>query len=114
MQHDGYWYIGTEVGTKLTPKALDEIYKEMELLQTELVGAEELEMVRNYCLGNMLNMIDGAFAIMDTLKPFFLEDLKEDVLQKLVHTIQHITPLEIQILAKKYLNRADWLQVTVG
>jgi zinc protease len=114
MQHDGYWYIGTEVGTKLTQKALDEIYKEMELLQTEFVGEQELEMVRNYCLGNMLNMIDGAFAIMDTVKPFFLEDLKEDVLQKLVHTIQHITPAEIQNLAKKYLNQADWLQVTVG
>jgi predicted Zn-dependent peptidase len=51
---------------------------------------------------------------MDTVKPFFLEDLKEDVLQKLVHTIRHITPEEIQFLAKKYLKREDWLQVTVG
>jgi zinc protease len=114
MQHDGYWYIGTEVGTKFAAKTLEEIYKEMQLLQTELVDAAELEMVRNYCLGNMLNMIDGAFAVMDAVKPFFLEDLQDDVLQKLVDTIRHITPETIQILARKYLKREDWLQVTVG
>ena len=114
MHHDGYFYISSEVGNRFVKKALTEIYLEMEKMQNEPVSAEELKMVQNYLLGNMLNMVDGPFAVSDVIKSFITEGVELSHFQQFVEKIRSITPQEIQALAQKYFNREDMFEVIVG
>ena len=114
MHHDGYFYISSEVGNRFVKKALTEIYFEMEKMQNEPVSAEELKMVQNYLLGNMLNMVDGPFAVSDVVKSFITEGVDLSHFQQFVEKIRSITPQEIQALAQKYFRREDMFEVIVG
>ena len=114
MHHDGYFYISSEVGNRFVKKALTEIYLEMEKMQNEPVSAEELKMVQNYLLGNMLNMVDGPFAVSDVVKSFITEGVELSHFQQFVEKVRSITPQEIQALAQKYFNREDMFEVIVG
>ena len=114
MHHDGYFYISSEVGNRFVKKALTEIYFEMEKMQNEPVSAEELKMVQNYLLGNMLNMVDGPFAVSDVVKSFITEGVDLSHFQQFVEKIRSITPQEIQALAQKYFKREDMFEVIVG
>lgn len=114
MRFDGYFYVGTEVGNELVDKSLHEIYHEFEVLQNELVEDEELKMVKNYLLGNLLTMVDGAFNISEVIKTQTIENLSEDYFSQLVKNIKEITAKDIQRLAQQYLNKGDMWEVIVG
>ncbi|MDA3929081.1 MAG: pitrilysin family protein, partial [Prolixibacteraceae bacterium] len=68
MPNAAYLTISTEVGCDVTKAALKEIYFEIERLQTELVGEDELSVVRNYLLGENLRSFDGVFAMASSLR----------------------------------------------
>jgi zinc protease len=114
MHHDGYFYISSEVGNQFVKKAVTEIYRELEILQNELVKPEELKMVQNYLLGNMLNMIDGPFSVSDVVRSIITEGVPLDHFTELVETIENITPQDLQNLAQKYFNKEDMFEVIVG
>lgn len=114
MLYDGYFYVGTEVGSEFAAPTLREIYAEMQRLQQELVGAEEMEMVRNYLLGSLLTNLDGAFNISEVVKTFTIEGLPLQVFEDLVDTIKTITPEALRLLAQKYFNREKMWEVVVG
>jgi zinc protease len=112
--YDGYFYISTEVGNEFTQATLDEIYKEIDLLQTELVSAKELKMVKNYLLGNMLNLVDGPFNISDLYKVYITEGLDYQSFAHLVKTIKDIKATEIRTLAQRYFQKKDFFEVVAG
>src|SRR5258708_39385012 len=68
LMHDGIFYISTEVGEKVCNNALEEIYKELNIIRKELIKEEELSLVKNYLMGNYLKSIDGPFALSDKFK----------------------------------------------
>jgi zinc protease len=114
MHHDGYFYISSEVGNQFVKKAVTEIYRELEILQNDLVKPEELKMVQNYLLGNMLNMIDGPFSVSDIVRSFVTEGVPLDQFTDLVETIKSITPQDLRDLAQKYFKREEMFEVIVG
>ncbi len=114
MQRDGCFYIGTEVGNEFVESTKEEIYKELNILQNELVGEQELKMVRNYLLGNLLTMLDGPFNTGEILKTMVLDELSRQDFDNLVNTIKYISAEEIQMVAKKYFNRENLWEVVVG
>ena len=114
MHHDGYFYIGSEVGNDVVEKTLKEIYKEMDIMTNELVGNEELSMVKNYLLGNMLNMVDGPFAIGDVVRTFITEGLPFEAWESFVEKIRTIEAPEIRDLAQRYFKKEDFFEVIVG
>ena len=64
----GYKVISTEVGQKYCQKTIDEIYKEIRILQSVPVKKEEMDVVRNYMSGEMVRMFDGPFALAESFK----------------------------------------------
>ena len=114
MRDDGCFYIGTEVSNEFVEATKEEIYKEIQLLQNNLVKEQELQMVRNYLLGNLLTMLDGPFNIGEVIKTLVMEDLPKESFSDLVHTIKTISPIEIQALAQKYFRPEDLWEVVVG
>jgi predicted Zn-dependent peptidase len=113
LLYDGYFYIGTEVGTDFVEPTLREIYKEMERLQNRVVGKDELAMVRNYLLGNLLTNLDGPFNVAEVLKTFVTEGLPLSAFEALVKAIKTVTPQELKALARKYFAKEKMWEVVV-
>lgn len=111
---DGYIYIETEVATGTEQKAIEEIYKQMDILQNEAVDDEELQMVKNYLLGNFLNLIDGPLNVMSFLRSLELDFADKRHFENFIQEILTINAQTIMNLAKKYLVRNSMLEVIVG
>lgn len=110
FQETGYFLIATEVGKEVKDATLVEIQHEILRLQEELVDENELELVKNYLLGQLLKSADGPYSLIDLymgLEPYGME---MDFYNNSIHTIQKITPERIRELAKQYLN---WNEMTI-
>ncbi|NTD99169.1 insulinase family protein [Agrobacterium tumefaciens] len=114
LQDAGYLFIATEVGAEVCADALIEIYKEIELLKNDLVGEEELTLVKNYMLGSMLGSLENVFSHADKFKNIHLFGLGYDYYENYIKKVKSITAEEIRTLAIKYLNKEDFTEVVVG
>jgi zinc protease len=96
--------ISSECNSNLTPLVKEEIIKEIEILQRELVSEEELNTAKNYMLGNMLRNFDGAFNISDRLKSSLELGTKEPdtYFQSYFKAIHEIEADEIKTIANNY------------
>lgn len=112
--HDGYFYIASDVGNAFVKKAIKEIYIELQKLIDTPVSDAELQMVRSYLLGNMLQLIDGPMNVSEVISGYVSEKLPFDTLELFVSYLKNITPHDIQRLAAKYLNPKDLTEITVG
>ena len=110
----GFKVISTEVSKKNCQKTVDEIYKEIRLLQSFPVENEEMIVVRNYMSGEMLRMFDGPFALADSFKSAWEFGLDNSYYNRLAEKIKTIDPDEIIELAQTYYNIDELYEVTVG
>ena len=93
---------------------MNEIYKEIKLLQTKLVNKQELETVCNYILGQFLRSVDGPFALADKFKSIWEFDLDYTYFDTYFNAIKSVTPNEIRDLANKYLQQNELIECVVG
>ncbi|MFI5150104.1 MAG: M16 family metallopeptidase [Bacteroidia bacterium] len=113
LKQAGYFFISTEVGVDVCKAALTEIYKEMARLRADLIPAEELDLVRNYMLGTFIRSADGPFALADKFKGIYDYSLDYAYYQNYVKTIRTITSEDLRILANKYLQEEDMVELVV-
>lgn len=114
MKYDGYFYISTDTSHSLVEKAKTEIFREIKILQDQLIDPIEHKMVKNYLLGNLLSMMDGPFNTMDVVKTYISEDIDLNHFDQLVEYIQNFNAEDIRTLANKYLNEDQLWEITVG
>jgi len=110
----GYKVISTEVGKKHLQKSIDEIYKEIKLLQTTAISTEELDLVRNVMSGEMLRMFDGPFALSESFRSAWEFGLDNSYYYRLAEKIRTIDPDEIKALANTYYAIDDLYEITAG
>ena len=106
--------ISTEVGTEVTQQSLNEIRKELLKLMNEPIGADELQLVKNYLSGSYLGFFDGVFKQSDTFRSALNINRKMSYFSDLLETIQIVTPQRLQNLANNWLQPDDMLTVLVG
>jgi predicted Zn-dependent peptidase len=114
MNKTGYFVIVTEVGKEVLDKTLHEIKFELERLQNEPVPEDELDLVKNYMLGQLLKSADGPYAMLDMYNGVDMYDLNLDFYDRAIRQIKEITPARIRELAQQYLNFEDFLIITAG
>jgi zinc protease len=114
LHHGGYFFISTEVGVDVCQSALNEIYFEIEKLQTEQIPNDELELVKNYMLGNFLRSVDGPFAMADRFKGIMEYGLDYSYFEKYIHTIKNTNAKQLQELANTYLQKSSLTELVVG
>lgn len=114
LKNTNYFTIVTDVATEVANDAVKEIYIEIEKLRTDLVTHEELDRVRNYMAGEMLNLFDGPFAQSDSFRSLNDHGLEFDFYNELLHTIWHITDEQIRELARKYFQHDMLYEVIAG
>ena len=114
LNHSGYFMIGTDVKKELTNQAIEEIYKEIKLLNSELVTEDELETVRNYMLGSFVSSIDSPFSLADKFKAIHYQGLNYGFYKSFFETVSTISPEEILQISQKYLQPDSLINCIVG
>jgi len=110
----GYKVIGAEVGKKYRNRALEEIYREISILQTQPVERKELDVARNYMSGEMVRMFDGPFAIAESFRAAWEFGLDNNYYYTLANRIKTIEPDEITVLARTYYKIEDLYEIAAG
>jgi predicted Zn-dependent peptidase len=110
---DGCLYICTDVDPENTRSTLQEIYHQMNILQQERMLPAELEMVKNYIIGNILNMLDGPFRSAKWIKSLIMHDLTMVQGGEIIEKIREVSSLEIQRLAQIYLQKSTLSELVV-
>ncbi len=114
MKNAGYFFIASEVGADVCSAALDEIYKEVNILKQHPVNPEELSLVRNYMLGSMLGSLENAMSHADKFKNIYFSGLGYDYYQNYIKTVRTISPEALLVLANKYFCTDTFEKVIVG
>jgi len=110
----GFKLISTDVANKNIQKTIDEIYREIRLLQTVPVATEEIKVVRNYMSGELVRMFDGPFALAESFKAVWEYGLDYSYYDRLADKIKTISPDEIIRLAQTYFRIDDLYEIIAG
>ena len=110
---DSAWLISTEAGKDVSEAAVNEVYKEMQILTEELIEDDELLLVRNYLIGTILGDLDGPFHLIGRWKNIILNNLNEEYFYNSISTIKNISAEEVRGLAKKYFQPDAFYELVV-
>ncbi|NNC85540.1 MAG: insulinase family protein [Bacteroidia bacterium] len=111
-QESGYFFITTQVGVDVCKDALKEIYKEIDILKSELIPEDELDLVKKYMQGAFVRGIDGPFELASTFKSLLLYNLDYSFLHNYLSVIQSVTSDRLRELAQEYFT--DLKETVVG
>ncbi|TWR31148.1 insulinase family protein [Mucilaginibacter pallidiroseus] len=114
FKQTGTFFIASEVGADVCKSAVAEIEKEINLLKTELVGDDELSLVRNFMQGALLGSLENIFSHADKFKNLYFSGLDYDYYDKYADVVKNITAEEVKALANKYLDFENFYKVVVG
>lgn len=114
LEHTGMFVISTQVGTDVTAAALQEIKKEMHILQDHLADEEEINLVRNYMLGSMLGSLESIFSHADKFKAVYLSGMDLSYYEAYATVIHRMDAEKVRTMAQQYLNYDEMVKVVVG
>ena len=112
-RQESAWMISTEAGKEVCEPAIEEVYKEMNLLREELIDDEELQMARNFAIGTVLGDLDGPFHVASRWKSILLNGLDENYFREGIRIVKTITPEALRELAVKWLDPAEFFELVV-
>lgn len=113
LKYDGFYYISTDVAPENTQDTLHEIYRQIELLQRNKVSDSELMMVKNYILGNILNMLDGPFKVSNWIKTLVTHDVSLLRGHEIIQELQYIDEGKIRDIFRMYYQPSDVIELIV-
>ena len=106
--------VNTQAANEYANEVIREVNYEMERLQAELVSSEELDMVKNYVMGDMCRSYESPFSMADAY--IFLETsgLSDDFFTRAQQTVADITAEDVRDMACKYLRKESFTEVIAG
>lgn len=110
----GGFTASAETRNEVTAKATQEILNEIKRLQNEPVPDAELELQRQYNVGNYLLSLENAGRTAQRVQDIDLYGLPEDFYKKYAKRMASTTAPKVQELAKKYLSAENVAIVIVG
>ncbi|MBR2195638.1 MAG: insulinase family protein [Salinivirgaceae bacterium] len=109
----GLLRIAGEIKSGYAMQVADEVRREMQNLKDKLVSDSELELVRNYMMGEMLQTFDGPLSSIDAVEKAIDMEVGIDFYDKEQQEIMSIKPIDIQEIANKYFD-LDKLTVAIA
>ncbi len=101
-----YHIIGADVKLEFVDEAVEEVFKEMKIMQTELVSLNELETVKNYMLGKLAGHLDTIFSQADNYKSKLFEGVNfQQYFDDYVAAIRTISAERIMEISQKYFSK---------
>ena len=114
LKHAGYIVILSEVGANVAKNAISDILIEIKKLREKQVSQKELNLVKNYMLGDLLRSFDGPFEISASFINIIDLGLDINYYDKAIEAIRTITPNEIILIANKYLQEDTLIKTIAG
>jgi len=110
----GHWAIGTEVAKEVKDDVLREIRYEIDRIRTEPIEEQELELVKNYMIGQLLKSADGPYSMMDLYLDVNAYGLTMDFYNLVIQSIHSVNSRRLEELANTYLKWENFTVVTAG
>ena len=114
LKHAGYFVILSEVGTNVAKNTIADVITEIKKLRLEKISQQELDLVKNYMLGDLLRSFDGPFEISASFINIIDLGLDTNYYDKAIDAIRTITPDEIILIANKYLQEDILIKTIAG
>ncbi len=113
-KHGGYFQATAEVRNEVTVPAIREIMNEIGRIRTEPVPADELELQRQYNVGNYLLSLESAGRIASRVQDIELYGLRADFYKTYATRMSAVTPESAQKFAQQYLSTENVGIVVIG
>ena len=114
FKHDSYWMVSTETGNAVSGSALKEIYFEMDRMRNEQVSENELNLVKSYFSGNLLNRLSGSFKLMRAFIELNKHGLDLSYYLQLEDLVKQVSAKEIEDIANKWFDPDEMTVVVAG
>jgi len=106
--------IQAETAPEYVRPLIVEVYREIDRVQQDLVSEEELNLVKNYMIGDMCRNYESAFSVSDAWIFAHTLQLPDTHFSDFFHVIKRITPAQIRSLAQQYLCKENLKEVVSG
>jgi predicted Zn-dependent peptidase len=110
----GYFSASAQVRTSVTDSAIHEILYEMERMQTELVPAEDLELIKNMMTGNFSRSLEDPQTIANFALNIERYNLPADYYRTYLEKVAAVSAEDVMAMAKEYLNPEKAVILAVG
>lgn len=114
LKNASYLSISSQVATQFTESLIKEVFVEIDRLKEELVGDEELQMLKGYLLGEMARLFDGPFSIADAHQSLLANNMSVSYYYQMIDAIHSVTAEELKILARKYFIEDNFYTIVSG
>lgn len=109
-----YWVIAADVQKEFYLDVIQEIYHEIKVLTEVEIGADELEVVRNYLIGQMLKQFSTSFDLIDRFKTVHHAGMDFDYYAQKLAFLKKFTGEDIMEVGRKYFVNPPFIEVVVG
>ncbi len=112
--HIGSFSTSASVRNAVTDSTLTEIFREIETMRTEPVDQDELELVKNVLTGKYARGLESPQTVAQYALNIARYDLPKDYYKTYLERLEKLTPEDIQMAAKKYLDPEKMQILVVG
>ncbi len=109
-----FWAISADVQKKFSQEVISEIYFEIKNLIETPLDSDEMEVVRNYMIGQMLSSFSSSFDLLDRFKAVHYSGLTFDYYRKKMDFLKIFRPQDIQEVGAIYFSDPPFIEVVVG
>jgi predicted Zn-dependent peptidase len=109
-----YWVIGADVQKAFYQEVIEEIYLEIEKLVSEPIDEDELEVVRNYMIGQMLSRFSSSFDLMDRFRSVHHSGLDFSFYTQKLAYLKSFTSNDVIRIGEKHFKKKPFIEVVVG
>lgn len=109
-----YWVISADVQKVFYQEVIDQIYLEIQNLITVPLDLDELEVVRNYMIGQMLSAFSSSFDLIDRYKSVHFSGLDFNYYRQKLEFLKNFTEVDILKIGEKYFSKHPFIEVAVG
>jgi predicted Zn-dependent peptidase len=114
LKHAAFLGIHAELNAANWEEAYDAIIEVFNDLKVNEIGTNELEMVRRYIKGNLLQSIDGAFSFSSYLRNTIIYSMDVNRLNLYINYLDSMQVGELNQLAKQYLDENSFYKIVAG
>lgn len=109
-----YWVISADVQKVYYKEVISEIYHEINKLVNEPISPEELEVVRNYMIGQMLSRFSSSFDLMDRFRAVHHSGLDLSYYFNKLSYLKSFQATDLLKLSETYYKDKSLVEVVVG
>ncbi|MDF2157149.1 pitrilysin family protein [Algoriphagus sp. CAU 1675] len=109
-----YWVVNADVQKVHFQEVINEVYKEIEKLCTYPLDSEEIETVRNYQIGQMLNRFSSSFELMDRFRAVYHSGMDLDFYTRKLDFLKTFTQENILKTGQVFFSNPPFTEVVVG